>query len=233
MKSLKPFDTILVLLVSVLLFISCESDKSKIEKSYKQWVYENVANPDALKEIISIEIEDTIPLYSNYDWVYTSFYNEKKTYSEIVEKIKNYDIEDVDVSYWFYSGRMEELRNLKKEFINYQKACENVIDDSTCEEIAIKAHSAYEGNKSKIVITYLAKTRIFTEGDYELDNKMLYYYPQNNKSYEKFDYVFNDLSKAEKDLNYSVQSLRSRLSNIYGPRYVVLDLFKKLDQSSE
>ena len=236
MKKINLFNVVAILIVfaSGLTFISCESDKSKIEKAFKQWVFENIDDPNALKDIISIEITDTISLYNEYDWIYTSFFNERKTYNEIKEKVSKFDWEDIDIDrYYFHSDSLNNLRYLKKAYLEYNENVQKILfNNEINEKTAEKAYKIYEANKNEKIMLCRIKFRIMDDGEFKIKSDFLYYYPKNKKIYEPdFYYIFRDLSNTDesKDLKFykTVYDLRSRLLDICEKRDEVTDMLKK------
>lgn len=224
----------LAVLVSGLVVTGCESDESKIEKSYRQWVYENIDDPSTLKEIVSIDIEDTISLYGEYNLVYTSFFEEREKFNNIANIINEYDWSNIDLErYYFDNDSLYNLKWLKKDYIKYEKECKSILfDNSENEKIAIKANEICENNKSDYLILYLIKARFLKDEKLELDTDFMYYYPQNEKTYGlDIYYVFADLKGTEesKDLSLynSIHSLRSKLSDIRRNREEVERLIEK------
>lgn len=175
---------------------SCSSIQEDIEKSFRQYVHENIDNPQDLKEIVSIEIKDTVCLYERYHNLYTAFQVCKIHDEGIREKINKYDWQNAeDVDSLFY------LKRLKSAYLEYQESYDGL---QSYKNIALEADSVYKANKNEILLLYEIKVRYGRGEDLKLDRKDFIYYPKNKKTYKEPRYEYPggyDLYKVLRDIN--------------------------------
>lgn len=191
---MRKFNLAFAVVVLTALFVACsESTKEElIEKAFKEYVNKNFDDPNSLKEIISIEIEDTLSTTKTEAFI-TGIFNSsdslfKRLYfmSDSLGAIHNSNFEKIKSSY--------RLTNKYRGDSNVLKMIADLLEN-TNEEFSYKTSSEYQELKiaqaslnnaldslkkdSTFIVTYKVRTRVLQKDGLKI---MDYYAQLSDKS---------------------------------------------------